>query len=480
MILGPLLHPVERAVAQTKLVPRNDTVVVAVSGGADSMALVEELRGWNTKLIVAHFDHKLRDDSARDAHHVEAYARECGLEFALGAWRRRPRGASIEEAARDARYGFLASVAEGYGAACIVTAHTRTDQIETILMRILRGSGRAGVAGIPERRGWVVRPLLGVTRAETRDYCESRGVAYIDDPSNDDVRFFRNRIRHEILPELRAVFPSIDDTLLRLADHARHEQREFAVGTVAWLEDSLTIESPGVWTLRLDGFQGFDDEDATALLHDALAHAGLARDVGRVHYARLLELVRQDHAGSSTDLPGLNVRREHDALVIKRVARGWRPAGAHKGEPPSAEARMASPQWAAGRQDPRALLAIPGFTQIEDWTIEAEFVDRNEARRALASPEAGEHVAYFDADSIGAALFARLTQPGDRMRPFGLGGRKKLSDLFIDRKIPWRARKRAIVIEGDSIYWVPGVARSDFGPIGDATERVVRLKSRLL
>ncbi len=476
-----LIHPIERALAASALVPSDGVVVVAVSGGADSMALVEALRNAahgalrkfasgargahprpaagrdGVRFIVAHFDHRLRNDSARDAEHVAEYARAHGLEFVLGsddvARRARVGRLSIEEAARDARYEFFYATALRVGAACVATAHTRSDQVETILMRVLRGSGRAGLAGIPERRGALVRPLLDVTRHDARDYCAARGVAFVDDPSNDDVRFFRNRVRHEILPELRAVFPSIDDVLLRLAREARRQHDDFARREHEWLRDSVREETAGVWTLSLTAFAALDDDDATALLREALAHAGLARDVGRAHYARLLELARSTHAGSSVDLPGVRARREHDALVL-------------------------SPRDHTRAVGGASTLSIPGETRTGDWIIDADYVAPDDARRAIASREMNDDDAYFEAAAISRGLIVRAARPGDAMRPFGLGGRKKLSDLCVDRKIPRRRRERLVVIEGDAIVWVPGVARSDVGAVGEGTTRVVRLRAR--
>jgi tRNA(Ile)-lysidine synthase len=485
MILDRSLHPVERALAASSLIPTCGIVLVAVSGGADSMALVDALRTANRRarrLVVAHFDHRLRDESARDAEHVAAYARSYGLEFVLGsddvARRARAQRASIEEAAREARYEFLSAVAERVGAECVAIGHTRSDQVETISMRILRGSGRVGIAGIPERRGLFVRPLLDVTRAETRDYCVTRGVAFVDDPSNADLRFERNRVRLDVLPALRASFPSIDEALLRLARSARREQEAFATRTEGWLRDNVREEAPGVWTLRLSGFDGRDDDDATALLREALVMTCGARDVDRAHYARLLELVRDNRAGRSADLPGFSARREHGALVLRLQARWSLDAISAAQDHVSTAAKECHARGPERRGTiAPAAVVVPGRTQIGDWTIEADFVSRDEALDAIASRAAGGHVAYFDADSIATTLVVRPTQAGDALRPFGLGGRKKLSDLFIDRKVPRRARARAIVIEGDSIYWVPGVARSDVGPIDHATASVVRLKA---
>ncbi len=447
-------HPVDRAVIASSIIPRDGVVLVAVSGGADSMALVEALRNTTPSIAVAHFDHRLRDDSARDAEHVAEYAREHGLEFVLGsgdvARRARSERSSIEVAARDARYEFLSDAARNLDARCVATAHTRSDQVETILMRILRGTGRVGVCGIPARRGPFDRPLLDVTGNQTRDYCRARNVAFRDDPTNRDLRFVRNRVRLEILPKLRASFPNIDEALLRLAESARREQRAFALRTEGWLNEHVREESPGVWTIRPSALDSFEDDDALSLLRESLARAGLAHDVDRTHYARLLELARCGHAGSSADLPGFSARREHDAMVLMR------------GDQPCREFSKE--------------LSIPGRTQVGDWTIDASFITPGEARRGLAAHGACD--AYFDAAALSLPLVVRSIRPGDSMHPFGLGGRKKLSDLLIDRKVPRRHRERLVVIEGESIYWVPGVATSELGRIGDRTASVVRIEAR--
>ncbi len=443
------------------LLPNDGVVIVAVSGGADSMALIDALLHGDhtTRFVVAHFDHKLRVDSARDAQLVAAYARTHGLEFVrcvedIGR-RARAQRKSVEEAARDARYEFFAETAAHKGAAAVVTAHTQTDQVETVLMRILRGTGTAGAVGIPERRGLYARPLLGVTRADTRDYCTSRGVAFLDDASNGDVRFFRNRIRHEVLPQLRVAFPAIDESLLKIAERARCERAAYAARTQGWFERFAREESEGVYVVRTKGFDSVDDSDASELLRDVFARAGYARNVGRVHYRALLELVRSAHAGGAVDIPGFSARREHDAIVLRR--------------------RSQTPEDVAPFSVP---VSIPGRTRAGDWNIDVSLVEVFKARLEASSRGSGLAVAFLDVADLSLPLVARSVQPGDAMRPSGLGGTKKLSDVFIDRKIPRRERATALVIESKSIVWVPGVARSDIARIRDTTEYALRVEAR--
>jgi len=464
-------HPIEAALYCCSATPLAGRLLVAVSGGADSMALIEALRrpddmGYgrdngeraSRRLVVAHFDHKLRADSARDAEHVAEYARAHELQFVLGsgdvARRARATRRSMEEAARDARYEFLAETATHLRIPAVLTAHTRNDLVETVLMRILRGTGRFGLAGIPVRRDIFYRPLLSVLRRDTVDYCTRLGVSFVDDPTNVDTTYFRNRVRLEILPELRAVFPDIDEKLYRMATYARDERDEFEATADEWYRANVTVDEDGAVMIGIEGFRRVEEGTITRLLHAACVRNQMSRDVGLVHYHRLAEMTRDDQIGSSADLPGFSVRREHDALVMRRSGFSAKPV---------AEAHP---------------LVVPGTIYVGGmWRLESDYVPVEEARLDIAFGQDLDNTVYFDADVVGERLVVRAPRPGDRMRPFGLKGHKKLSDLFIDRKIPRRYRESSILIEGESIHWVSGLATSEESRVGPGTTRVIRLKA---
>ncbi len=235
-----------RALAAAGVPARGDGVVAAVSGGADSLALLHALRtlagprGWRLRVVTV--DHGLRDGSAADAAFVAGHAAELGLparvvtldpaELAARA------AAGPEGAARAARYGRLHQAAAEAGCAFVATGHTRDDQAETVLLQLLRGSGPDGLAGMAVRSGRVLRPLLGVTRAETRACCEALGVAWRADPTNDDPRFLRNAVRGRVLPLLEELRPGATATLARTAELARDDRDwadEAVAGTLAAL-----------------------------------------------------------------------------------------------------------------------------------------------------------------------------------------------------------------------------------------------------
>lgn len=212
------------------LFPTEGTLLVAVSGGADSMVLLDclvRVRGaLGVGLVVGHVDHCLRPSSGADADFVETHARALGLQAVV---RRadvraaaRDRGRTLEEAARDVRYALLAEMAREVRAGAVVTAHTATDQAETVLMRLIRGTGPAGLAGVePDRGDGFIRPLLCATRDEVRRFARARGLPFCEDPTNRDPRFLRNRVRARVLPALRRLNPRVEFALSDLADDAR-------------------------------------------------------------------------------------------------------------------------------------------------------------------------------------------------------------------------------------------------------------------
>jgi tRNA(Ile)-lysidine synthase len=442
------------------------TVLAAVSGGPDSMAMLDALcvlsrRRSGFSVVAAHFDHRLRPDSSRDRDVVSAFVASRGIRFVCGEGdvraSARATRRSVEEAARDLRYAFLERAADEAGADAIAVAHTRDDQIETALMRILRGTGIRGLAGIPERRGRIVRPLLSVARAETIAYCREHGVPFVIDSTNDDRRFLRNRIRHDVLPALRRAYPGIDEAFLRMAASARVELERID-RLVAGRIESLRRTDANEFALDASAFFGLEDDERVQLLSRALETMSAGRDVSRVHYRSLLRLSREDaRPGGSVDLPGLRARREHDAIVFFPRAR-------REGESPG-----------VGR------LPVPGRVVIGGWEVSADVVPGEVARAEIrkAAPASHDLIAFLGHNDRLPAITVRLPRPGDRMRPFGMSGHKKLSDLFIDGKVPRRMRARTPVVEmNGEIVWVAGVAASESSRIGATTSRAIRLRAR--
>jgi tRNA(Ile)-lysidine synthase len=461
-------------VRDSSLLDEGDRVLVAVSGGGDSMALLDVLRSLrrDVDVVAAHFDHRLRDDSHRDREIVERYCDGHRIECRAGGadvaeWSRENR-MSLEAGARKLRYRFLDEAADDAGADKIATAHTRDDNVETVLMRVLRGSGIRGLAGIPKRRGRIVRPFLEVSRDGTADYCRTFSVPFTEDPSNRDTRFERNYVRHELLPSLRAADPDTDAGVDASLE-ALHRGASEAVAAIRRVTDAivtehLTREPGGVWVLPIGPVSPLDSLSRYVLFADVLSHhLGCEAEPGRVHFEALSALIdRAPGAGTRTSLPGIDARREHDDLVFFDGARDNTPRRFRPG-----------------------ILAVPGVTRMAGLRVAADVVAREDVgthprARASGIPESGGGIAsaaaYFSLDSIEPPLVMRSPRAGDRMHPFGMSGTKKLSDIFIDKKIPHRRRGNLVVVEDRrEIVWVVGVATSESTRVTDRSRDIVEV-----
>jgi len=404
----------------------------------------------NLTVIAAHFDHQLRPHSHLDGELVFRMAHRWGARIAPGRRDVRTHALfnrqSLEAAGRELRYAFFERVADQAGADVIATAHTRDDQVETILMRIDRGAGARGCRGILAERGRIRRPLLGVTRADARAYCRIHGVPFVDDPSNESRDFERNRVRHDALPELRRYFPGIDTALLRIAANAEAEFQRAEAATARRLRTYLQPESDRRWLLEIEAFNGLDDPDDRSHLVSAAFDAMNARDdMTREHHEQVLALVPAA-PGTWATLHGLQVRREHDGLVFVRLRR-----------PAPCDRTVHT-------------LTPPGAADFGGWHLDAQRVDAPDAGQLSNS---GRAVAYIPCDNN---MVVRYPREGDRIQPFGMSGHKKLSDVFIDRKIPKRMRAATPVVEVDGeIVWVVGVTTSERCRVSRETHTVVKL-----
>lgn len=459
-----LKESVKWFILSEELIAPGELVVAAVSGGPDSMALLSVLHGISSevgfRLAAAYFDHQIRDSGAEDRKIVAALARELSVSLYAGEADVRAEAAasgdSLEEAARKARYRFLVDAADRIKAARIATGHTRDDQVETALMRIVRGTGIRGLAGIPVRRGRVIRPLLSQTREATVDYCESRGITCIHDPTNEETRFFRNRIRLELLPHLRSEYNSgIDGNLTRLATNAAEVVETVRERTQPLIRQNVKHGGPGEWIVNIAPLAALDDISIVIFFGDLFADAiGLDMDFTRAHYESVVQLVRNARgSGKMVNLPGITARKEYENIILTH---------------PKASATT-SPRF-----DYRAPLTVPGETSAAGVIVRTEIVERKtlETGDVAARPRA----AYFALDRLKLPLVLRCPAAGDRMRPFGMTGSKKLSDIFVDKKVPGRERARSLVVtDAEDILWLVGVTTSEKSRIEPATERVIRI-----
>lgn len=311
-----------KTVRTRQLLAPGQRVVVAVSGGADSVALLLALKEaagrLRLRLDAAHFDHGLRGAaSAADAAFVAALCRRLGVPLHLGRAAPPLAGPGLEAQARRARYAFLASVADRLGADRIATAHTADDQAETVLMRLLRGSGGDGLQAIRFRRGRVVRPLLECRRADVLDFLAAAGEPFRDDASNADPRFLRNRVRHEVLPVLAALNPRVRAALARTATVAQEERRlleRAARRALRRIDDGSG--------LSLAGLRRLARPLQLRLLRRWLAAAGVPALTGE-QLASVGAVARRRDPAAGADLPGgFRVARVAGRLVVRAPQSG--------------------------------------------------------------------------------------------------------------------------------------------------------------
>ena len=449
-------------------------VLIALSGGPDSVALTHLLLDLQSSgdLVVAglaHFNHQLRGaDADADEAFCRAMAASLGLPVDVdradvrSAARQARR--SVEDTARQLRYAFLERAADRMSADAIAVAHSLDDQSETFLLRLIRGSGSRGLAAILPRVGRVVRPLLDIPRADLRAYVSERGLAFRDDPSNRDVSIPRNRVRHELIAYLEGHFnPGINRVLAREAALAREDEE--------YLQQQA-IDLAGTIVLTTTG--GKTEIDAVALrsLHPALASRiarrvltlrAPGRFVGSDHVDCLLQLCEAP-AGAAADLPGQRAIRQETSIVL---------------EPPPARIRRARDLAANSFRVP---LSIPGEVTLDNhgWAVSARRLDRMNQESGFG-PARGPEVAIAS-DPLTLPLAIRSRRQGDRFRPLGLTGRKKLQDFLVDRKIPREMRDSLpLVVDGaDRIVWVVGESVDEDFRVTEPSRGVILLKARRL
>ncbi len=485
-----MLETVQEFIERHRLLPGEGTVVVAVSGGVDSLCLLHvlqrlcgpEQRFPGVRLHVAHLDHQLRGEaSAADAEHVATLVHSWGLPITVGSEDvvalARAEGRSLEEAAREARYRFLRAVlrevAGDQPGSAIAVGHHRDDQFETLLLHLLRGGGLASMPGLQPRQQEIIRPLLGVTRADTARYCEREGIMPLEDQSNTDARFLRNRIRHELVPLLTSLNAGIRETMIRNAEGMQVD--------LAWLEaqvdmvqaDVVRREEKNRVELAVPALRALPLSLQRHLLRRVTARlCGGQSPLELRHYPLIEELSGRPASAATVTLhlpQRLVALRSGEVLTLQR--RGVL----------SVETSTAS----LGERE-EVLLAVPGEVAVPGtiWLARVEAVGeevQRELRTVLAQEDwhkvwrilpFSQYTVYIDREKIFGvvhdgepesaaredALVVRSRRDGDRIQPLGMDREKKVQDLLVDRHVP-RAERGQIPLffSREHCIWVGGV-----------------------
>ena len=446
-------------------------VLVALSGGADSVALLFLLRDLEAESVltvagVAHLHHGLRGPEAdADEAFCGALAARLGVRFVAErvdvAALARAGKRSVEDAARTARYAFLERAAATAGADVIAVAHTQDDQAETFLLRLLRGASARGLAGIRPRAGRVIRPLLDIERAAVRAYLTALGEGWREDATNRDVRIPRNRVRHELLPVLEARFsPSVVATLARGAAMARDDEDFLRDQAIELARRIVLTDERAQITVDTAGLAAAPRALSSRVVLQALERLAGGRPISSDHVERVLAL----GPGQAISLPGQDAVRTGGALVLKTRRIGHRASDI------------------GGRNAFVVSLSIPGEVRMSaaGLVVAAERLEPAVGRQRKWEGRGAE--VGVASGALALPLAVRTRRPGDRFHPLGAPGPRKLQDFFVDRKVARAERDTVpLVVDGrDRIVWVVGQSVAEDFRVTDPSRGVILLKVRHL
>jgi tRNA(Ile)-lysidine synthase len=451
------LKTIVAKVRQQKLFEKGETVLVAVSGGADSVALLDVLvrleHGLN--LVVAHLNHGLRGDASDgDESFVSALAASHGLPFVVArvdvAGLAKSQRLSLEDSGRRARYSFFAETARVHGATSIALAHHLDDQAETVLMRLLRGAGGSGLSAMGNGGdGILKRPLLQISRREIERYLKERGLKHRVDASNADTAILRNSIRHELIPFLKRYNPCISERLALTAQILASDE-EVLDDLTATVYRRLACAAPSGIVLDVGALRLEKRGLRLRLYRHALSELrGDLQRIGLSHLESIDRLATSSRPNASIDLPGrCLVARSYGKLSFKVPETapdgGWEVSVEGEGG-----CQLPNGRRLLVRRIPRPAQLDPG----SPW------------------------VAYLDPEGAPFPWVLRSFTPGDRFTPLGMNGMQKVKDLFINSKIPLAERRRVpLLVSSGRIVWVAGIRMGEEAKVTGATGQVLRVE----
>lgn len=466
--MNGLVQSVLETAAEYELWSPHDTIVVAVSGGSDSVALLRvlyevSLNWMPLTLICAHVNHGFRAESQDEAEFVRELAEELGLPFELAEfdipYLMKESGLGPEGTAREKRYKFLIDTAHRYGARSIALAHHADDQAETVLMRLLRGSGLSGLAGIKwkrtEKKVELIRPFLRINKTALIELCQNEGYSYVEDSSNLLTKYKRNAIRLEVLPFLEKYNGRVRQSLVQLAEIAGAED-EYMEATAAKCFEELVSKSNEKYTVERAAFTAIPAALQRRLIKLILNY--LSADLSALDFPKI-EAVRRGTLQSypttwSLDLGGgLTCVRQYDIILFTSKPVQQQSSYTYRLALPNSQLKL----------DEIGKVMTMTVLEKESFLVQGE--------------DSGKLSAWFDSDELVLPLTIRSRLPGDTIRVMGLNGSKKVKDIYIDDKIPSSERSMIpLVCDGlGNIVWIPGVRRSMHAAVGRHTTSVLLL-----
>ncbi|MDN4076260.1 tRNA lysidine(34) synthetase TilS [Fictibacillus terranigra] len=440
-----MLQEVEQFIKRHHLIQSGQTIVVGVSGGPDSMALLHYL--WNRRkgdelnIIAAHVDHMLRgSESAEDLLYVQSYCRENDIQFEgkrldVAAYKKENRLTSTQSAARECRYAFYAEVMAKHKADSLALAHHGDDQTETILMRMTRGGSGTALGGMQAKRSFegrcIIRPFLGITKDEIEHYCKVHTILPRRDPSNEGDDYVRNRFRHHVLPFLKKENPNVHLRFQQISETFYEDETYLMEQAKRSLETVVTVKKASLVEVSAAKFLSMPiplQKRAITLILNYL-YKQTPSSLSSLHKESFLTLLGSEHPSGKLDFPrGLQVIRSYDRCRLT----------------------FGTAETIGGYQ---IELKIPGTLNLPAGVITAEY------KEEYPDEKKGKDVFVCDVKSVSLPIIARTRKPGDRIAIQGVNGTRKVKDIFIDQKLERDKREIWPVLEDGkgNIIWIPGI-----------------------
>lgn len=449
-----MLAKVTKTLKKYNMLTQGEKVVLGVSGGADSIAMLytlNELIDYGLELIVAHLNHGIRgDEASRDANFVKETAKSLGLTYAYGEVDtlkyKDEHGLSVEDAARTLRYKFFDQVIGKHYATKLATAHTLDDQAETVLMRLIRGSGSKGLSGIPPVSNQIIRPLIDTSRSEIEEYLKSKGIKWVEDSTNKSDEFLRNKIRHELIVQLEQYNPQIKETLSRTSDILRSEEEFISSEALKYFENVFSLNGSEL-VGDLKNYRSIAKPLRFSLLRAAIEKINLSlKNISSVHIVSADDFLLSEAASGEIEFP--------DETVIIKGYDTFLATKKSELEHEFSYLIQSEGKW--------------GFPELEVEVsiLNSDTLDEND-----------ESVAYFDSKAVELPIEVRNFKPGDRFCPLGMVDSKKLQDYFTDIKLPKFLRSRVpIFITKGEIMWLGGIRVDNRFKVINRETEVLKMK----
>jgi tRNA(Ile)-lysidine synthase len=455
----------------------DDTVLVGVSGGIDSVALLHVLRylafEFHICIAVAHLNHGLRQqESERDARFVQSLAKSLGLPYFIDkcdtTTYAKENKLTKEEAARHLRYAFYDRISQQQGFEKIALGHHKDDTSELVLMNLFRGSGPLGLSGIPPVRDAIIRPLIDVSREQILSYVNAAGYDYINDSSNTDIEFLRNRIRHRLLPVLKKEYnPSVGESLNRLANVLRYEEDWIESIIQSYFKKIKIDEDDQTIIFSVEKLKECHIAPVRRIIRKGIQYVkGDLRKIRLFHLAEAVDLLKDGKDRKKMDLPDrVFIQRHGDRLIIGKQKKVRSRIGEKTGERLCYVYEVRPPCTVLVKEIGKRLT----FSFIS--------VEKAPAFDVSFREKQSQDVGYFDLELLRFPLTVRNFHCGDRFRPLGLSGSQKVKDFFINNKVPYDQRAQCPILEScGKIIWVVGFRIDDSVRISASTKKILKVR----